>query len=269
MIQNSPEWYEWRRGGVGSSEVPAIMGVCPYHTAYEVWLDKTGRTKGFDRESFAQRHGKETEEKARARYELVNMIDMRRDVCMVHPEYPYCRASLDGENSEERVILELKCPIGRDVINMAKTGTVAEHYLPQVQWQLLVSGADRCDFFVYHEESGEHETVAVYPDFEYQAKLLIAVQDFWKLVQSDTPPPLTDRDIKLIPEDDSKIAPLCLLIKSGKDSLPKEEINKLKAEVVALAGHPKMRCGDVQVSTVNRKGVFSYYKLTIRQGAAS
>ena len=33
LEQNSKEWFEWRRGRICSSDVPAIMGVSEYNTA--------------------------------------------------------------------------------------------------------------------------------------------------------------------------------------------------------------------------------------------
>lgn len=44
---NTPEWVEWRKGGLGASELPAILGLDPYRTEHEVWEEKTGRRPGF------------------------------------------------------------------------------------------------------------------------------------------------------------------------------------------------------------------------------
>ena len=44
---NTPEWVEWRKGGLGASDLPAILGLDPYRTEHEVWEEKTGRRPGF------------------------------------------------------------------------------------------------------------------------------------------------------------------------------------------------------------------------------
>lgn len=44
---NTPEWVEWRRGGLGASDLPAILGLDPYTTEHELWEVKTGRVPGF------------------------------------------------------------------------------------------------------------------------------------------------------------------------------------------------------------------------------
>lgn len=39
----SPAWIEWRRSGLGASDLPTVMGVDPYRTEWELWREKTGR----------------------------------------------------------------------------------------------------------------------------------------------------------------------------------------------------------------------------------
>lgn len=39
------EWLEIRRGGIGASEVPALLGLSPFESPYGLWLRKTGRTE--------------------------------------------------------------------------------------------------------------------------------------------------------------------------------------------------------------------------------
>ncbi len=266
LLQNSPEWHEWRRGGIGASEVAAILGICPYNTPNDIWLVKTKRQQGFEGNSFT-RHGQETEAKARARYELINLDDMPPAIVQ-HPKYPICRASLDGFSEDKKVILEIKCPKGLQTLEAARAGVVPYHYKPQVQWQLAASGADLLHFFVYHEGCADDALVPVRPIVEYQGELIAKCDDWWKrYVVTDTPPPLTDRDVLII-EDNEQINEICELILVGKDEyLTKPELDAHKAEVIKLAGHPKVRCGRVQISTVLRNDKFSYHKLTIKDEA--
>lgn len=268
LIQDSPEWHLWRKEGVGASEIPSIYPftpdgskIEPYDTPHGVWLVKSGRSKGFAGNSFTE-HGKELEAAARARYELVNMTDMP-PACATHPKFPICRASLDGWNQEIKTILEIKCPKGRSVIDAALAGKVAEHYLPQVQYQLAVTGAEFLEFYVYHSETETDALVKVVPDLKYQGKLINAAVEFWEhYVLTDTPPPLTDRDVKVI-DNNSDLLKLSEIIISQKDSVKKAALDLLKMQFVKMGGHSKVKCGRVQVSTVNRHGAFSYHKLTV------
>lgn len=41
------EWVAWRRGGLGASDLPAVMGLDPYRSEHDVWEEKTGRRPAF------------------------------------------------------------------------------------------------------------------------------------------------------------------------------------------------------------------------------
>jgi putative phage-type endonuclease len=43
----TPEWVAWRRGGLGASDLPAILGLDPYRSEHDVWEEKTGRRPAF------------------------------------------------------------------------------------------------------------------------------------------------------------------------------------------------------------------------------
>ena len=36
------EWLDWRRRGIGGSDVAAIMGISPFRTARDIYYDKLG-----------------------------------------------------------------------------------------------------------------------------------------------------------------------------------------------------------------------------------
>lgn len=42
------QWLEYRKGGLGGSDAPAVLGMSPYATPYTVWLEKTRRTEPDD-----------------------------------------------------------------------------------------------------------------------------------------------------------------------------------------------------------------------------
>ena len=43
MEQEGFEWHKWRMGGIGSSDAPVVMGVSPYKTIEQLYLEKTGQ----------------------------------------------------------------------------------------------------------------------------------------------------------------------------------------------------------------------------------
>ena len=41
------EWLEVRKRGIGSSDAAAAIGLSPYKSQLELWMEKTGRSPGF------------------------------------------------------------------------------------------------------------------------------------------------------------------------------------------------------------------------------
>jgi putative phage-type endonuclease len=259
MIQGTPEWLAWRKGGIGASEAAAIMGVCPYSTPLKVWKEKSGLAEGFEG-NFATQRGSDLEAKARARYELISLEDMP-PATATHPKYDFLRASLDGLRADNKLILEIKVP-SKESHDLAKSGKVPEHYKIQVQQQLLVTGADLCHYFSYSDKDQSHALVEVEPDLELQARIVIEAEKFWQLVKSGTPPKLTDRDFKDVSLNLSIVELIKKLVADHK-SMTKEDLDSTKAKIIELADHPKVEFGSTKISTVLRSGKFSYHKLTV------
>jgi putative phage-type endonuclease len=187
----SDTWHEWRKQGIGSSDAPIIWGNSPYCTPYALWELKTGKKKAWDG-NWATRRGHQLEPRARAHYELLNDVDMPPTLVQ-HHLFKWMRASLDGYN--DGVILEIKCPGMKDH-QTALDGKVPDHYYPQVQHQLFVSGALRCDYFSFTEES--QVTLHVFADDWFIKSYFMKAVSFWDGVEKGKPPALVERDWKLV-----------------------------------------------------------------------
>ncbi len=37
--QRSEEWLKLRREGLGASDIPAVLGISPYKTPYQLWAE--------------------------------------------------------------------------------------------------------------------------------------------------------------------------------------------------------------------------------------
>lgn len=253
MEQGSQEWIEWRKKGIGASEVAPLMGILRYSTPYSVWAEKVGLSTGFAG-NFATQRGTEMESKARTLYELIEMEDLPPALA-VHPKWDFCRVSLDGYSKELSRILEIKVP-GKEAHSIAMSGQVPEWYIPQVQYQLAVTGANELHYFSLGPDD-THAIVKVAPDLELQASIILKVQDFWEnFVLTKTSPPLTDEDDKIVIE--GEVAEICgeLL---RKDEMKKAEVDSLKKRVINLGGHSRIRCGRVLVT----RSKTNVYRLTI------
>ena len=250
------EWLEWRKKGLGASDAPIIMGVSPWKTAFELWLEKTGQKKS-ETSNFAMERGNKLEPKARAYYEAEHDIDMPAQL-FEHPKKTYIRASLDGWNAEKQLILEIKCP-GKDDHKTAIDGIVPEKYYPQLQHQMLVTGAKMAHYFSFDGTKGV--TVKVDRDEEYIKKLEKKLDEFWNFVTTKTPTPLSEEDYLHI-EEPLMQAKLCELkaIKIKIDEL-KENFEKLKTEITSAMLHPRIKYNGVKIAKVIRKGSINYSKV--------
>lgn len=242
MRQGTPEWLEWRRQGVGSSEVPSLMGESDFSTPLEIWRIKTGRDQE-QTSSWAMQRGTDAEPKIRALYEL--QYDVDTPPCLVeHQEHSYLRVSLDGYNAEQSLVVEFKYP-GKDKHQEAIDGKVPRCYYGQVQYQLAVTGAQLCHYVSFN--GSEIAIVPVKRDEEYIERMLQVVKSFWESVLNDIPPALTQADFKIL--DDQESVALFNAWRSSKLMMLQieESLEDLAEQIRAKIDHPKILCAGVQV----------------------
>lgn len=181
--QNTAEWHEFRQNHIGASDAPVIMGVSPYRTIKQVWKEKVFGVK--QKENAPMRYGKNKEEKAREEFEKITGLLIFPKV-VVHEEFEWMSASLDGLDVEEKCIVEIKCPGPNDhhCANVSKM--VPEKYIPQIQHQLCVTGLE---FAYYYSFDGERGVVIeVKRDQAFIDRMIEKEQEFWNCVQTFIPP---------------------------------------------------------------------------------
>ncbi|WP_434361029.1 YqaJ viral recombinase family protein [Parasalinivibrio latis] len=86
-----------RRLGIGGSDVAAILGISPYRTAYDVWLEKTGRKTPDDLSCNPHVHfGTELEDIVAKEYaRRTGQKIQKRRYPYVHKSMPWLRANID------------------------------------------------------------------------------------------------------------------------------------------------------------------------------
>lgn len=283
LLQNSEEWKRWRKLKIGGSDAPVILGVSPYTTPYELWLDKTGIRPAETASNWAIERGTKLEPAARAIYELEVGIDMPAAI-KVHPRYDFLIASLDGFNEEHKLVLEIKVA-GKEVFDAAKAGRVHEKYYPQVQHQLACSGGVENHFFVCKAEKNLSEhvivdaaLVQVKPDEAYIKEMIAKELEFYKLVQEKIPPPLMDRDV-MYAEDEATVM-LFSRLKKAKQLLDqvdkkhdlvfqeltatKEEFEEVKAEAIEHATSVLKHVNISAVGVVLRKSKSGVWSVSLK-----
>lgn len=141
--QARAEWLESRKSVIGASDGAAILGISPWSTAYEVWLDKTNRITDWQGNS-ATRAGQAFERAVLDEAEI-DLGLLNRNVRVVHPELPIA-STLDAQVADSLSPVEAKTTgiVGRVYGDWgeALTDQIPDYYLIQVHTQLLVTGAE-------------------------------------------------------------------------------------------------------------------------------
>lgn len=190
------DWLAVRKRGIGSSDAAAAVGLNPYKSQLELWLEKTGRdgnlpkTDPQDEESPAY-WGNLLEPIVAAHYSKRTGHRVRRiNAVLQHPDpdKAWMLANIDREviGASEVQILECKTA-GINGARLWKEG-VPEYVQLQVQHQLAVTGKAAADVAVLL--GGQHlEIHRIERDEALIVRLVQLEQQFWDYVVTDTPPP--------------------------------------------------------------------------------
>ena len=190
------EWLAVRNQGIGSSDAAAAVGLNPYKSQLELWLEKTGRDTSLpkldsqDEESPAY-WGNILEPIVATHYTRRSGHRVRRvNAVLQHPDpkLAWMLANIDREviGAPEVQILECKTA-GINGARLWKEG-VPEYVQLQVMHQLAVTGKQTADVAVLL--GGQHlEIHRIERDESLIARLIDLERLFWDYVVSDTPPP--------------------------------------------------------------------------------
>lgn len=182
------EWIAERKTGIGSSDAAAVIGLNPYRSALEVYLDKTGISE--DREDSEQLElGREIEPVLRRMYEKRTGLTLQGSPpLMRHSQHTFMIANLDDVREDGRIV-ELK-NVG---LRMSKlwgddgTDEIPEYYICQVQHQMAVAGCDVAD--VCALIGGQRFKIFTVPRNERFIKVMIELEaQFWDRVVNLNPP---------------------------------------------------------------------------------
>lgn len=210
-------WLNIRQGGIGSSDAAAAIGLHPYKSQLELWLEKTGRQSGLaepdrDAQLTSPLHwGQVLEPIVADHYAKHTGYRVQRvNAILQHTEYPWMMANLDREVVGHAEVEVLECKTaGVHGARLWKHG-VPEYVQVQVMHQLAVTGQQVADVAVL---LGGHELQIhrIERDEAMIEQLIELERRFWDCVQRDIPPQANgtesdDRALRqLFPQDDGEI----------------------------------------------------------------
>ena len=187
------DWLEVRRTGIGSSDAATAVGLNPYQSQLELWIQKTGKADLLpavdpNDDTSPMFWGTLLEPIVAAHYTKRTGNKVRRvNAVLQHPKHPWMLANVDREvvGTSEVQILECKTA-GIHGARLWKDG-VPEYVQLQVMHQLAVTGHKAADVAVLIGGQ-ELRIFRIERDEALIARLIEMEHAFWQMVESKTPP---------------------------------------------------------------------------------
>jgi putative phage-type endonuclease len=258
------EWLLERKKGIGGSDAPAILGVNPYQTAYQLWIEKTTAAVDDDEPTPAMLRGQYLEGIAAQVYEekTGRTLEEAPD-SLAHPEHSFMRANIDRKivgDPRGPGVLEIKCP-GLHIFGKCKREGLAEMYVVQAQHYLAVTGTTWCSFAIFSAELWD----LVWFDIDRDETLIeVLVREegaFWDHVERDVPPIMPDEPVVKLPPVDGELVKMssAAWTQAVKDYKTALEI-EAEAKAVKTAAQQKLQAlmGEAQVA--EGSGFRAYWK---------
>jgi len=188
------DWLEVRRTGIGSSDAAAAVGLNPYQSQLELWMQKTGKADLLpvvdpSDDSSPMFWGTLLEPIVAAHYTKRTGNKVRRvNAVLQHPERPWMLANVDREVAGASDVQLLECKTaGIHGARLWRDG-VPEYVQLQVMHQLAVTGHQAADVAVL-VGGQELRIFRIERDEALIARLIALEQAFWDMVQSGIAPP--------------------------------------------------------------------------------
>lgn len=257
-IKKEDDFFEWRKNAIGSSDCAAILGISPYKTKLELWLNKTGIKPDTFTGNYATARGQELEPKIRDWFNNTygcKMVPERK----IHEEFDHVRANADGVDHSVKRMIEIKAGGLED----HEAGTIPEKYYPQCVYLSLIFGYP-LDYVSYSDNpkaSDKYKVIRLEYTEEYAMMLLKEVHEFWDSVINKVKPGLSAQDDEMI--DDESIIDLVKIYEEIKIRVD-EDTKELKAVQTLLServNHNRSLCNGYRLSWVEKKGNIDYSKV--------
>lgn len=244
-----------RTTGIGGSDAAAILGISPFKdaTRLNVWMEKTHHPLWTPKTQTPAMHwGKLLEPVLRAEYARSHRVDVAESPGRLRHPNGIQFATPDGfvfEGGELRGLWEGKTASDEEYGDWG--AGIPEHYVPQVQQYLAVTGLPWCDLSVLLP-GGDFRTFRLDSDIGYQIDLEERIVDFWAryVVPNVVPPEGRGMPELVFPRQHEPESRLTVAPGTALDGIVVELLEKraqrvaLEFEEAALASRAKMVIGE-------------------------
>jgi putative phage-type endonuclease len=258
-MNSREEWLKARTVGLGGSDIGAILGLSPYRTPVDVWMDKSGRAAP-QAETLQMRFGTYAEEFVAKEYSQQTGFGVQRFTTMLHHPSAPILGNIDrlvipagkkvaSHKSEIRTDRLLECKTASafaaykpEEWGAAGTDAVPMSYLVQCATYRILTGCQYADLAVLF---GNQE-VRIYnlaSDAELEQMIIAKATEWWQthIINDIAPEPQSDADVRLLYpqsaqgvacEADSSVIASLAELRTAKDEIKAWEA---KADAAALA----------------------------------
>lgn len=177
------EWIRARKHGLGGSDISILLGINPWRSELELWMDKTNMTNDPVEENEAMYFGTLLEPILREEFiKRTGRKVIELKAILQNDEHPFMIADLDGvtqDDDGELAILELKT--ASEYKRSEWEQGVPSYYMTQAQHYLAVTGFKKAYFGVL--VGGNSFIIReVNADPELHQMMIALEKDFWNKV---------------------------------------------------------------------------------------
>jgi putative phage-type endonuclease len=202
-ILNQPrkDWLLERAKSIGASDSSAVLGINPWKSNVELWLEKTNPESLLAQpDNLNMRLGRDMEPILRQLFTEETGLQVRQDNHIRYDdEYPFLSTNLDGRIVGDKVPIELK------TTGMVWDGMIPDNYFCQLQHQMMVTKSPYIYFAVLVLSNfGKQFIVEKYERNErFIADMRAKMVDFWMnyVVTGIAPDPVSVKDARLLYKD--------------------------------------------------------------------
>ncbi|MGW1039853.1 YqaJ viral recombinase family nuclease [Streptomyces sp. NPDC002547] len=188
------DWLTARRSGIGSSDVPAILGLVEKSPPLKVYYDKIG--ENVDDAGEAAYWGNVHEESVARTWAMRNRSVIRRIGLVAHVDHPHWMTTLDRRVTECPLSEDEQTPCALEVKTRSAFKSAQWHagspddVTAQILWQIIVNGYEHMHYAVLIGGNEYHQGVIRADQYtDVMADITVAVDKFWhEHVQAQVPP---------------------------------------------------------------------------------
>lgn len=235
LAQGTDNWHSWRSSGLGGSTANIIMGVSPFRTPDLEFKIRTGKEKEPPGNDYILKKGLEVEPRINAWVNDKYGMDFK-PACIEHATHQWARASLDGLSTTHQKISEYKLLGKADFAKLTAQNKIPDKYIPQVQWNLFLTGYDSCYFAGYWEPADDFYCVCVERDNAYIDGLFKTMEKFWLSLKSGEMPKEISKEIPPSDEFFAAEADYHLILQAY--NVLETKLEKAKTKMTGLCNGP-------------------------------